>query len=325
MPEPSDSSPQCDVSVIIVNWNLKDYLVEAIASASDTIRRHRFEVIVVDNASRDGFVEAVRERFPDVRVVVNDENLGFGRGNNLGFEIARGRHFLLLNNDAVLLGDAADALIDYLDANENVGICGGQLLNPDQSHQNSFDNFPTLATELLNKALLRRLFPARYPSKLQEASDPRDVEVVIGAMMMIRSAVIATVGGFDPGYFMFLEETDLCYRVSQAGFRVMQLPSARAVHHQGTSSVRRLPGLSRIEFHRSRYQFFRKWHSSSAYYALRVGSFLKLFPNLLGNLLAGLFTLFRSKKSRERIAIYTALLGWHLRGCPSDVGIRNSK
>lgn len=323
MADPSHSSTRCDLSVVIVNWNLKDYLLEAVTSVLDSVKRHRFEILVVDNASTDGSADAVRRQFPEVRLVENRENVGFGQGNNLGFEIAHGRYFLLLNNDARLLPGAADHLVDYADGNPEIGICGGQLLNPDGSNQNSFDNFPSLATELLNKSVLRRLFPARFPSKLQSISAPRDVEVVIGAMMLIRSEVISSVGGFDPGYFMFLEETDLCFRVKNAGHRVMQLPEAKAIHHQGTSSVRRLPGLSRIEYYRSLYRYFRKWRSPAVSTLLKAGCFLKLFPNLVLNLAAGLLTLFRSRKARERIAIYSTVLLWHLKGCPDEMGLQS--
>jgi GT2 family glycosyltransferase len=314
--------PTCDVSVIIVNWNLKDYLLEAIASVGETGGESSFEIIVVDNASEDGSVDAVKEQFPEVRLIENDENVGFGCANNQGFEIAEGRYFLLLNNDAKLLEGALDLLVREMDAAPDIAICGGQLLNPDLSLQNSFDNVPSLATEILNKAILRRIFPERFPSKLQETEAPREVEVVIGAMMMIRGSVIDEIKGFDPGYFMFLEETDLCHRAAIEGYRLVQFPGARAIHHQGTSSVRRMPGLSRVEFYRSRYRFFRKWYSRPVYLLFRIGCFLKLLPNLFFNLLAAICTCLQHQKTRDRVSIYWTLLGWHLRGCPEDFGIR---
>ncbi|MDP6503257.1 MAG: glycosyltransferase family 2 protein [Planctomycetota bacterium] len=319
------SEPTCDVSVIIVNWNLKDYLLEAIASVGETAGETSFEIIVVDNASEDGSVKAVREHFSDVRLIENDENLGFGAANNQGFEIAEGRYFLLLNNDARLLDGTLDSLVREMDAAPDIAICGGQLLNADGSLQNSFDNVPSLATELLNKAILRRIFPDRFPSKLQETSAPREVEVVIGAMMMIRGSVIDEIAGFDTGYFMFLEETDLCYRAALKGYRLVQFPGAKAIHHQGTSSARRLPGLSRVEFYRSRYRFFSKWYSRPEYLLFRAGCFLKLFPNLFFNFIAGICTLFQHQKTLDRVAIYWTLMGWHLRGCPEGVGIRQGQ
>ncbi|MBI2192912.1 MAG: glycosyltransferase family 2 protein [Planctomycetes bacterium] len=320
----SSASVSCDLSVVVVNWNLRALVLEAIQSAFDTIQSHSFEVIVVDNASGDGSAEAVRDRFPKVHLIQNAENRGFGCANNQAFAIARGRHLLLLNSDARLLPGAADTLADFLDAHPDVGICGGQLLNPDGTPQNSFDNFPTLATELTNKAVLRRLFPARYPSRLQPGIEIRDVEVVIGALMLVRADLAGRLGGFDPGYFLFLEETDLCYRARLEGFRVCQVTAARAVHHQGRSSVRRLPGLSRIEYYRAKYRFFRKWSPGPRYAFLRAGAFLKLFPNLLLNLLAGLFTLFLIPRVRERIGIYASLVAWHLRGCPDHPSLRHA-
>ena len=124
MADPSHSSTRCDLSVVIVNWNLKDYLLEAVTSVLDSVKRHRFEILVVDNASTDGSADAVRRQFPEVRLVENRENVGFGQGNNLGFEIAHGRYFLLLNNDARLLPGAADHLVDYADGNPEMGLYG---------------------------------------------------------------------------------------------------------------------------------------------------------------------------------------------------------
>ena len=316
------ANSSCDVSVIIVNWNLKDFLLEAVDSVYQTITERTFEVIVVDNASTDGSAKALRERFPDVKLIKLEKNVGFGAGNNRGIELASGRYFLLLNNDAQLQKGAVEALVEYMDENEDAGICGGQLINSDGSLQNSFDNVPNLATELLNKSLLRRLNPSRYPSKLQEVGEPREVEVVIGAMMMVHAETVHQLGGFDEDYFMFFEETDLCHRFSKAGRRVVQIPSARAIHHQGASSVRRNPGPSRIEYARSRNCFFRKWSSPPACWVLGTGIFLKVIVNLILNLIAGILSLFLHRKVRERIKIYSTLLLWHLLLCPDSMGLR---
>lgn len=226
-----------DLSVVIVSFNAREHLercLEAVAGGAH-------EVVVVDNASSDGSPALVRERFPAVQLVELEENVGFGAANNLGMEAASGRWFLLLNSDAWPVDDAIGRLAAFAEAQPRAGIVGPRLRNPDGSLQPSVRGYPTLwriATEYL---FLRRLAPrsralnAFYGGGFDHES-AREVEVLKGAVLLLRREAAEAVGGFDPAYFMYGEEMDLCYRVREAGWSVVFDPDAEFVHVGGVST-----------------------------------------------------------------------------------------
>ncbi|GAM07929.1 N-acetylglucosaminyl-diphospho-decaprenol L-rhamnosyltransferase [Geobacter sp. OR-1] len=305
-----------DLSVIIVNYNTRVLLLDCLASVYATVSPLLVEIFVIDNASTDGSVAAVQEAFPGVRCIANTCNLGFARANNLAIRAASGRYLMLLNSDAQLTPSAAATIVSFMDANRDVAICGGQLLNRDGSLQNSIANCPTLATELFSKSLLRRLFPARYPGKEARFSQPVEVESIIGACMVVAKEAVDRVGMLDERFFFFFEETDWCLQMKDSGWRVMFHPAARIYHLQGQSAKRVNVG-ARIEYWRSRYLYFRKHRSIAACFLLRCGLVMRLILSLTGQLATALF----SANSRSRLRINATLLCWHLSGCPSSWGI----
>ncbi len=312
-----------DLSIVIVSWNTRDLLLDCLASIEREVRsrqdagRIETETIVVDNGSADGTAAAVRERFPWAQLLPLPRNLGFAAGNNVGLAKMSGRHAVLLNNDTVVLRDSLEACVRYLDQHPDVGVVGPQLLNPDGSKQNSIHNFPSLATELVPKGLLETALPARFPSKRSEYKGPIDVEAVLGACLCVRRAVLERVGPMPEDYFFFLEETDWCWRIREAGWRVVHLPEPRLIHLHGASSKKKIPARTRIEYHRSLYHFFRKNRGllqASAVVALRFVKSLFYALALAPMAMAG-------RGARERWASRTAVLLWHLRGCPASGGL----
>jgi GT2 family glycosyltransferase len=278
------------------------------------------EVFVVDNGSVDGSPEMVRVSFPGVFLIENRRNLGFAKANNEALRKAKGAYCLLLNSDTVVTSGAIPCVLRYLEENRDVGIAGLQLLNADGSRQNSIANFPTLLTELTSKSLLRRFFPSRYPGKERPFQGPADVESVIGACLFVRRAAMEQVGYLDEEYFFFLEETDWCFRMRKAGWRVVHFPGASIFHVQG-GSVRNVNIPARIEYFRSRYAYFRKHHSRAAAVALHAGLFVRTAANLLIHLMVCAATLFLYPQGRNRAGVYWAILLWHLRGCPPSGGL----
>jgi len=272
------------------------------------------ETIVVDNGSTDGSADALAARFPSLTLIRNAANLGFARAVNQGIARARGRYVCLLNNDARLSPDTLSTLAGYMDAHPDVGMTAPQLLHEDGRKQHSFDNFPSLATAFLNKSLLRLLAPGKYPSKKQEYAEPREVESVIGACMMVRRSLIDRIGGLDEAYFLFLEETDWCLRARRAGSKVVFVPSSKVVHLQGkTRDKARVRG--RIEYTRSYFAYFRKNRPASSP-VLRL-----FFP--LKSLLEFLFqtpAVFLPKVRRRWVET-ASVLGWQLCGCPRGWGL----
>lgn len=306
------------VSFVIVNWNTRALLQKCLESIRRTVKKNSFEVWVVDNASSDDSVQMAGKRFPEARLVRNAENLGFARANNIALKRISGRYAVLLNSDTVLKKNAIDTLVDCMDRHPRAGVGGGSLLNEDGSRQNSIANFPTLATELLNKSLLRRLFPKRFPGKEHIPTGPVQVESVVGACMIVRKTAMDEVGLLDEDYFFFLEETDWCLRFKKKGWDVIHNPDAEIYHLRG-GSARKVPVWARTEYWRSRYIFFRKNRGRLSCTLLKAGLITKL---ALGFVLTGLLnfmTLFSGERLRSRLRLYAALLSWHLRGCPEPL------
>ncbi len=309
-----------DLSIIIVNWNTKDLLLQCLESIYQTTKRIEMEVFVVDNGSTDGSIAAAKERFLEVKFIQNEINLGFARANNQALSLSKGRYLLLLNPDTMVKKGAIGKLISFMDAHAEAGGAGAQLLNSDGSKQNSIANFPSLATELLNKSLLRRLFPSKYPGKGQDYPEPIDVDSVIGACMVIRRDAIEQVGLLDEDYFLFLEETDWCYRMKRAGWKIYHLPEAEVCHFQG-KGVEIEKRRARIEYFRSRYHFFKKNRGSLQWSILVVGLMIRLTFELAFMTTACLFTFFTLTRWKKKLSIYSNLMWWHLKGCPKGMGL----
>jgi GT2 family glycosyltransferase len=227
-----------DVSVVVVTFNSAQWIERCLES----VRGH--ETIVVDHGSEDETLEIVRSRFPDARVI-EEENSGMGGGNNTGMRLASGRYFLLLNSDAWAVEDAAERLATFADEQPEAAVVGPRLLNPDGSLQRSARAFPTLwrlATEYL---FLRKLAPrSRLLNRFYEGDfdhdEAREVDWLFGACLLVRRDAADEVGLFDEDFFMFSEETDWCYRFRQAGWSVWFFPGAEVVHVGGASHGGRL-------------------------------------------------------------------------------------
>jgi hypothetical protein len=226
-----------DVSIIVVSYNARAHLERAL----EAVAGDGHEVIVVDNASTDGSPELVRGRFPGARLLELPENRGFGAGNNEGMRIAAGRYFLLLNSDAWPVGDAIGRLVAFMDANSRVGVAGPRIVGTDGRLQKSVRGFPTVWRIATEYFFLRKLAPrsralnAFYGAGF-DYSARREADFLMGAVLLLRRAAVEQVGGFDTDFFMFSEETDLCYRMRQAGWTVEFCPDAEFVHVGGAST-----------------------------------------------------------------------------------------
>jgi GT2 family glycosyltransferase len=279
------------------------------------------EVIVIDNGSQDGSGDEVRKAFPLVHLIENGKNLGFAKAANQGLQRASGRYALLLNPDTQVKHGAINRLVSFMDIHPEAGIAGAQLLNSDGSPQNSIAIFPSLATELLNKSVLRWLFPKAFPGKGKGHYEPIEVDSVIGACMIVRKDAIEQVGLLDEDYFLFLEETDWCYRMKREGWNVYHLPQVEIYHFQG-KSVEKDIRRAKVEYYRSRYHFFKKNRGSFQRIILIIGLLIRLGFELLSLTVACMFTLFAIKSWRRKLSIYAYLMGWHLRGCPEGMGLK---
>ena len=309
-----------DLSVIIVNWNTRDLLVRCLNSITQVTQRMKAEVFVVDNRSSDESGRTVKERFSQVILIENETNLGFAGANNQALRRSKGNYLLLLNPDTQVKEEPIQKLISLMEAHPDVGITGVQFLNSDGSKQNSIANFPSLATELLNKSLLRWLSPGKFPGKEKDYPEPIEVDSVIGACMMVRREALDQVGLLDEDYFLFLEETDWCYRMKRAGWKIYHVPDAEVYHFQGKSAEKEKK-RARVEYFRSRYHFFKKNKGNLQWFILLAGVLIRLGCELFFASAINLFTFFSIRKWRKKLSVYAYLLWWHLKGCPKGMGL----
>ena len=235
------------------------------------------EVIVIDNASADGSAARVAAEFPWVKLIANAENRGFTAANNQGIAASQGRYVLFLNPDTTVIGDALATMVEFMESHPDVGVVGPQLRYGDGSPQSSRRRFPTFVTALFESTPLAWHWPTNPWARWYRMGDRRagevaaieDVDWLVGAALCTRRAVLDQVGGFDEGYFMYSEELDWCRRVKQAGWRVVYLPTAQIIHHEGRSSEQ-VVAARHIRFQTSKVRYFRKFHGLLAAQALRV-------------------------------------------------------
>lgn len=223
-----------DVSIIIVNYNSISLLLDAIDSVLDKTEDIVYEIIVVDNNSADDSRRIIGQKYNEqVKYLALPENIGFGRANNEGIKIARGRHIFLLNPDTVLQNNAVKILSDFLDGNSQVGVVGANLYNDDGTYQPSFfQMYPSLKIELSN---LFHLMFFQNKQNINQTDQAIKTKSVVGAAMMVKKEVIEKVGGFDPRFFMYAEEEEWCNRIRKAGFLVFNVPAAKIIHLDGKS------------------------------------------------------------------------------------------
>jgi len=257
--------PDPRVTVIVVTFNARAYVERCLASLRG---QEAHELIVVDNGSSDGTREMLERRFGE-RLLKLD-NPGFGAANNAAARRARGRYLLLLNSDCELGPDAIRALADHLDESPSTWLVAPRLHCADGAAQRSVGRTPTLTTELLNKSMLHRCLPVFTYGRWGFTGE-REVDWATGACAMVRACAFRAVGGFDEGFFMFMEDLDLCARLRAAGGRLWFTDTVRALHHGGASS-REVPVKARmlVEGERASRRYFRKHHGERATIAIRV-------------------------------------------------------
>jgi N-acetylglucosaminyl-diphospho-decaprenol L-rhamnosyltransferase len=264
-----------ELSIIIVNWNSKDYVRKCIQSIYANARAVTFEIIVVDGASYDGCGEMLGHEFPAVRFVQSQTNAGFAAGNNLGAGISHGRVLLFLNPDTEIIGNALDRLFETLNRLPNAGMAGAKLLNSDGTLQTTcIQSFPTVLNQVLASEFLRRIFPRSRLWGIKALSDetqnPSSVEVISGACMMIKRSIFRKVSGFDERFFMYSEDLDLCYRVREAGFDCRYVPGAQITHHGGGSSRSARSMFSIVMTRESIFRFLRFHRGQSVAWLYRA-------------------------------------------------------
>lgn len=273
----------CDVSIVIVSWNTRELLAACLDSVAAEVGRGGLavETFVVDNASADGSPKVVSDRFPWVKLLVNEQNVGFAQGNNRAIEQATGRYILLLNPDTELKPGSLNQLYDFLESRPEVGMVGPRLLNGDGSLQPSCFKAPTLLREFWLLFHLDALFPAvsGYSVEKWAVEVSRPVEVLKGACVLLRRSLFAQIGLLNTTYFMYSEEVDLCYRVRQAGWQIYWLPQAQVVHYGGQSTGQVADAMF-IRLYEAKTLYFRLNHGRPAALLYKIILLLAAFTRL---------------------------------------------
>ncbi len=279
-------APTVDLSVVMVSYNTRDLMQQALRTVIEASAGLQVEITVVDNASHDGSADMVEAEFPQVTLIRNSANVGFATANNAVFRRGHGRYVLLLNTDTIIRPDTLRCLMEFLDNHPETAAAGCKILNPDGTLQlESRRGFPTPAAAFCKLTGLSRLFPnsprlARYNLTFLDPEEVSEVDALSGSCMMVRREVLEEVGLLDEAYFMYGEDLDWCYRMREAGWKIHYVPQTEIIHFRGESGrtqemrihyrKNRAMAIFVQKHMRRRYRFFPLWllHAGIVVYGL---------------------------------------------------------
>ncbi len=266
-----------DMSIVLVCWNNKAYLDPCLKSLYEGGLKSTFDIIVADNGSTDGSQQMLAEKYPEVKIIQNEGNVGLGKASNQGIEATNGRYVLLLNNDTIVNGPALDMLVEFLDAHPEAGAVAGKLLNPDGSFQSGYAPFSTLLEEFLIATHIGELLWSGYPSH-GDSNEIKATGWLSSACLLVRRSALDKIGLLDESYFIYGDEADLQYRLNKAGWKVYFLPSSTIIHFGGRSMDR---WKRRKMVYRGKMMFYKKNYGFLSTLLLRILFFVMSLLKLL--------------------------------------------
>lgn len=277
------------LSIVIVSYNVANYLKNCLESVLKTSKNLKPEIIVVDNHSTDDTHQMLQTYFPDTRLIKNYQNFGFAKGANLGMRKAQGEFILLLNPDTSVLECAVTSMLEYMENHPEIGILGPQLQNPDGSFQHSCRSFPTWSVYFSSRqSILNRFFPSnkwsqKYLLKQIDHRKIQEVEWICGCGLFLRKKMLEEINYLDEDFFMYIEDVDLALRAHKKNWKVVYFPPARVIHYQSKSVIQNQEAML-VEHHRSMFNYYLKHFSQNAIIRSLVflGIFLRLGLALLG-------------------------------------------
>lgn len=260
------------LSIIIVNYNVRDFLMHTLESIQKAVTNISHEIFIVDNASVDGSVEMVKNRFPDVNLIENEINKGFAAANNQAMRQSSGKYIVLINPDTVVQEDTFTRLLEFMEKHSDAGASTCKILNPDGSFSvDSRHSIPTPMTAFWKQIGFHRLFPrsktfARYNLTYLDENEIYPVDAISGSFMFIRRTAFEEVGYLDEDYFMYCEDVDYCYRITRSGWKVYYAPVSDIIHYKGESTKKNNLDYV-LNFNKSLYLFYKK-HFHKKYFSL---------------------------------------------------------
>lgn len=293
------------LSIIIICWNDLKILPDCLRSIFDQISLTDTEIIISDNGSTDGSTEWVRTHFPEVRIVENNANLGYARGNNAGIAATKDSDYvLILNPDTILHDDCLPQWLRFADTHPEAGAFGCRVDNPNGSLQYPAHPFPSNWRDL--KIAFRISKPYTYRGWQGETE--REIDWQSGCCLLVRRPLLQEIGGFDERFFYHYEEVDLCLRIWKAGWKILYTPAA-SITHIGGQSVNQAPIRFELETYRGRYRYFYKHHGAASTRRARLIALLSLHMSQLGCALQRMWQPREQKK--DRLEFYRTLIRWN--------------
>jgi GT2 family glycosyltransferase len=301
-----------DLSVVIVAWNAKHYLELCLESLEKAPPKRSMEVFVVDNASADETVDMVESKFPWVKLIKSNENLGFSKGNNVAIRQCQGRYIALVNPDVIVFSGCLDGLADFLDENPRVGNVGPRVFNSDMSQQSTCRRFPTLWNNFCSATQLERIFKNNRlfagEHMFYFSHDRRlAVDVIVGCFSMIRREAFEEVGLLDEDLFMYGDDVDWCRRARNAGWDVVFYPGAQAIHDRGKTTAP-FPVHFAVAQQRSVLKYWTKHHTFLGVIGIRSIMFFRHLFRFTSSMLANLLPSAKTKQSDVRKQVSGACL-----------------
>ncbi|MFA6922743.1 MAG: glycosyltransferase family 2 protein [Bacteroidales bacterium] len=293
-----------DLSIVIVSYNVKDYLIKCLDSIYKYISNSiNFEIIVVDNNSKDTSPDIIEEKFNKTILIKNNYNAGFPAANNQAFKIAKGNFILMLNPDTELFDDSVNKLFLYIKSNTDISIIGPKILNTDGSLQQSMWRFPTIKHIFAESFYLKNLIKDKYYKDINQIID---VNSLSGAVLMFRKELFNIIGMLDENLF-WIEDVDFCYRTRQSNHRVVYYPEAQILHHIGQSAKKNY-NVSIYNQIFNKINFFKKHNSTFQYFIVWVISFIHVFYKIILFFLIALFKNIYYKKAKAYLFTFKFFL-----------------
>ena len=262
-----------DVSIVLVSYNTKDLTRNCIKSIYEKTKDLDYEIFVVDNNSKDGSPEMLKKEFPNIHLIQNSQNKGFGAANNIAIKESSGKYIFCLNTDTILVNNAIKILYDFMEQNPNAGACGGQLYKEDMTPQHSHGVFNNIKKIAFSSLGLCFLFPNFYKHKLCNQdhilnTKIKKVDYITGADLMLRRNILDTIGLFDEDFFMYCEESELQFRLMKKNYSSFIVPNAKIIHIEGAAC--KFP-IERLRLMRdSELLFFRKCYGAHYSYSAKL-------------------------------------------------------
>lgn len=308
-----------ELSIIIVSWNARDFLLKCLQSLTIETFRHETEIIVVDNGSTDGSIDIVKDQFSQVKLINNETNLGFAKANNIAIRQSKGKYVCLINSDVVVKEDCISRVIRFMDDNYRVGILGPRILGTNGKVQRSCMEFPTLWNAFCRSFALDYFFPKSkiFGSQLMrywQHDDIKSVDVINGCFWIVRRTALEEVGLLDERFFIYGEDIDWCRRFHDNDWDVVFFPEAEVIHYGGASSSN-APIKFFIEMHRSNLQYWQKHHGDCVSHAFLFLTLVHYIIRFCGQMFIYWMRPAKREVSLFKLKQSTSVMRWVLSNC----------